>query len=119
MRRMVIKGSEWHRGGSANNMDSRPRLLTPKGKRCCVGIHARLCGIPDDHIRDVSWPTGMDPKHITRCYVPWLGEQKQWYDLLNAPSINDRPGLTDEERIAKLRPIFAKIGVTIVWRPDL
>ena len=114
MKRMVIKGSEWHRGGIIRMGDS-PALLTKGGKRCCVGIHGRLCNIPDDHIKDVGWPDMMTKEHVTECYSPWVANE----ELFRASTINDHSDTTDEQKIAKLRPIFAEIGVSIVWRPDL
>ena len=115
MQRMVIKGSEWHRGGDSANSES-VALLTASGRRCCVGIHGRLCGIPDAHLMEVTWPSKMEHGTITECYQYWLAQD---YTLGSASDINDAPNTTDEEKITALRPIFAEIGVSIVWRPDL
>ncbi len=120
MKRMTIKGSEWHRGGRSN--EEGACLLTKSGLRCCVGIHARLCGMEDDHIRGVSWPKTMPIELFTNCFRPWLAERfAESSDpyIGNAAQINDDEYTTDEEKIEALRPIFRQLDVTIVWRPDL
>ena len=118
MKRMVIKGSEWHRGGKPQ-MGSLARLLTRNGSRCCIGIHARLCGIPDDHIAGIGQPEDMDPKHVVACYRSWIRTSDDSDICGDAMSINDDNMTSDEKKIAALRPIFAEIGVSIVWRPEL
>ena len=118
MKRMVIKGSEWHRGGKYQ-MGDAPALLTAFGRRCCIGIHARVCGIPDDHIQGVSQPESMKQKHVVKCYRPWIRTSDDSDICGDAMSINDDDMTSDEKKIALLRPIFAEIGVSIVWRPEL
>lgn len=118
MQRMVIKGSEWHRGGK-DRMGDFSRLLTSGGRRCCIGIHARLCGIPDDHIRSFCQPESMDPRHVVKCYRPWIRTDHESDVAGDAMAINDAFTTTDANKIAALRPIFHEIGVSIVWRPDL
>ena len=118
MKRMVIKGSEWHRGGKSR-MGSGPLLLTDDGLRCCIGIHARVCRIPDDHIQGLSQPESMHQKHVVKCYRPWIRTNDDSDICGDAMGINDDKKTTDEEKIALLRPIFAEIGVSIVWRPEL
>ena len=124
MQRMIIRGSEWHRGGKSQ-MGCESLLLTDGGFRCCIGIHARVCGIPDEFIAGVGQPESMDPEHVVECYLPWIrsGEQNmrtEESDIAgDAMDINDAPDTDDAEKITALRPIFAEIGVSIVWRPDL
>ncbi len=124
MQRMVIKGSEWHRGGKFNNGGEGSRLLTSSGKRCCLGIHGRHCKIPDDRLRGATYPSSLIGV-IPKCYRPWVGETYHTAFNINslmgsqAAVINDNAKTTDKEKIAALRPIFRRIGVIIVWRPDL
>ena len=128
MKRMVIKSSEWHRGGNVNECEFSA-LLTPEGMRCCIGIHGRLCGIPDAHILSCVDVSSMQEDDITECYKPWLGTYGDIINCHNATAnsaiannamlINDAGNTTDEQKITALRPIFAEIGVSIVWRPDL
>ena len=125
MKRMVIKGSEWHRGGS-KKMRHGARLLTDKGKLCCLGIHARLCGVPDSVLLDECEPDDLSWNEIPDCYLPWVdGDSDE--DMIpsnnaladEAVVINDKTLMSDRSRIAALRPIFHEIGVSIVWRPEL
>ena len=121
MKRMVIKGSEWHRG---RKTEWGPvELLTQHGRRCCIGIHARLCGIPDNHVKGYQAAMAMHPEDVTKCYSPWVKTGKYGLDNSeladDAMPINDNADTTDAEKIAALRPIFAEIGVSIVWRPEL
>ena len=119
MQRMVIKGSEWHRGNKVREW-GLSLLLTPEGRRCCIGIHARLCGIPDDDILECGDVEAMESEDLTECYLPWVDDESENSPMaINAMGINDDKMTTDEQKIAALRPIFAEIDVDIVWRPEL
>lgn len=120
MKRMVIKGSEWRRGGIVNErMHGPTMLLNEQGKRCCVGIHGRLLGIPDEELLNLGWPKtdGSVYDHMWNEQVE--GDSIMSQDEVGAASINDNANITDEVRIDQLRPIFRRRGVIIVWRPDL
>lgn len=115
MKRVVIKSSEWARGGEQANY-----LLGVDGSRCCLGIDAKAYGISDDLLYGEWVPN--DLNGIQSC-IPWVSA---WESLDTgvplsdkAIAINDSEGLTDEERVAKLRPIFRAAGRILVWRPDL
>lgn len=123
MKRMVIKGSEWHRGsGDAG------KLLDPdSGRRCCIGIHAKMCEVPDSILAHETVPSGVCQRRST---VP-DGWREPWTEgspggvctntpvAVKAMGINDDSSLSDDERIEWLRPLFRELGVIIVWRPDL
>lgn len=106
VRRMVIKASEWARGDQSMNC-----LLGTHGQRCCLGIYARLLHIPDDVIRGHDRPDNPN--------VAWPKQHEMSSNVIEeAVTINDY-GSLDEEKIHRLRPLFAELGVSIVWRPDL
>lgn len=122
MKRMVIKGSEWGRGKSGG------LLLDPSsGRRCCIGIHAKMCGVADkliarrgapEHVwYDIGDPEASD---LSDWGDLWL-EERGFNNVTceDAIALNDDCAMSDDERIEKLRPLFREIGVIIVWRPDL
>ena len=124
MKRMVIKGSEWHRGSKMEFGDAG--LLNKEGRMCCLGIHGRLCGVSDELLLVATYPENLVWGDIPECYQPWVAGafQRDRFPVasrrgIHAVGINDEVETTDAEKIAKLRPIFAEIGVSIVWRPDL
>ena len=122
MKRMVIKGSEWQRGPNT----SGNKLLSEDNTRCCVGIHARLCGIPDKDILDIGAihsVNGYNNYH-KKWAGPWMVEVEDngvMEELVTmAYGGNDSEDFEDDEqRIEFLRPVFRQLGITIVWRPDL
>lgn len=127
MQRMVIKGSEWNRAGTTLGM-GMSSLLNEKGSRCCIGIHARICGVPDTKIMDQRSVVSMfeegDGPSLPSCYKVWVdkpddGSESDTEIAALAMTINDYILTTDAEKIAMLRPIFRDIGITIVWRPNL
>ena len=125
MKEMVIKGSEWLRGGTGENLGASV-LLAKEGRRCCIGIHARLCGIPDADILEIGAVTSMFKHQVTECFQPWVEFDKVNPDCpddsvigASAMRINDDPKTNDEEKIEQLRPIFKGLGIEIVWEPEL
>lgn len=125
MQRMVIKGSEWNRGGSGAKMSY---LLGSDRDRCCIGIHGRICGVPDPMLLDqpsvvTMYEDGGDVD-LPECYRVWVNYEDGFIErdsdiAQKAMTINDAIFTSDEEKIALLRPIFRSIGITIVWRPTL
>ena len=122
--RLVIKGSEWGRGVLSNSE------LYDGERFCCLGIHARACGVGPDDMYGLGLPGHLLDEEIE---VPepyraaWIPDGASPHDIVDgssgaawdAANINDDTAISDEERIAKLRPLFREVGVTIVWRPDL
>ena len=123
MKEMVIKGSVWNRADKGPYYV--PYLLNDKGMRCCIGIHAEFCGIPDDLVLDRGMPHTIPDEFITECYMPWVDPAGNSHaslpseSALQATKINDDYGINDEQKIEELRPIFEEIGVEIVWEPEL
>jgi len=121
MLEVVIKGSEWRRGGNTNDGDDKwgdTALLNSKGLMCCLGIDWLACGGHKDDIYMVGDP--MEIAVLQMGYEVWLGGELEGNSALaeDAMDINDRTGLTDDERIERLWPIFEEAGRTIVWKPN-
>lgn len=131
----VIKRSEWLRGEGAINSYL---LREEDGKRCCVGIYARACGVPDDHLAGQSWP--MSPSQAKDCAntrigwaepKPWVLPEGHWllerlHDLTegftNLSNINDaRMDNTDfatfreDDRERLVAKVFARHGITVTF----
>lgn len=124
---LVIRSSEWFRGKGGKSS----ALLTYEETYCCLGLDARRCGIPDDLLRGIGEPGELRVfddddeqgsevilKDVPKEYAHWLDTPDCSMDVHNAIRANDSPMTSDEEKIAELRPIFAKHGITIEWRPS-
>ena len=105
--RMILRSSEWARGGGPDSAS----LLDASGKRCCLGVAARCFGVRLGDIENCPIP------HFTERSIyqsAWGGNEGQ----REIATINDSPGLTDEQRLEILRPLFAAEGIEIDWRPN-
>lgn len=136
MKTLVIRSSEWARGKIKRYDDPHQVhtnwLFDPyRNKSCCLGIHAFQCGISKAELRMEATPDELSVSAIKMATdFPWAQiavyeEFNEEYVITNcsreinvAMKINDDRDLTDDERIAQLRPVFAKHGWEIEWRPD-
>ena len=111
--RMVIKSSEWGRGEGKG-------FLHADGRFCCLGLHARACGIEVKDFDGQGIPSDIAPERVNVCYAnAWLDFGISNDAAQAAWRINDTAATGDSEKIEELRPIFRSKGVTIIWRPDL
>ena len=62
----VVRRSEWFRGRMMQTTRMPSSLLTPNGKRCCLGFTAAQCGIPDAKLEGLLYPY-----YLTR--APYIG----------------------------------------------
>ena len=130
---LIIRASEWSRGHTSSLLETtNTPKYRKKGTMCCIGLDARRCGIPDIELAGIGGPDSLDGelhKLFPDYFARWLSEKKGMSPAcVNAISVNDeRPGneawltykfQSDDERIEKLRPIFAQFGITIDWRPN-
>ena len=139
---LVIKGSEWRRGGDRDLTKNgylpqgETFLLNGQGLRCCVGILGRARGVPDADMLANAVPGHIvkgnsDPSDTGRQFAAdWLQWQEEWEeewedknrppetDPARAFSQNDNKRLSDAAIIASLEPIFNRIGYTLDWRPN-
>ncbi len=118
---LVIRSSEWARGGRVT------RLANGDGTFCCLGLDAldRGASVASLMVCDTSRALVSTHKEDTP-----RGYAEDWTELVNrklyvqnsdarsAVALNDDESLDDDERIEALRPIFAKHGITLDWRPN-
>lgn len=129
---LVIRDSEWLRGTKVNNTNNpvmSALYSQEKDQFCCLGLHGRACGLSKNDMAEVGEPADLDPKQFyLRVSVPstypWItpvSDDAEYFVQLDdaelAMNINDEWRTTDEEKIAALRPLFAKHGWDIDWRP--
>lgn len=107
----TIKRSEWLRGEG----NSVSRLLRSTDlKRCCVGIYARACGIPDPAIIDMGWPN-VGSERINGGFR-WRVPETHWLaQLNNLAGVNDDEGSSSGARESTIAAIFAKHGITVTF----
>lgn len=119
MRTLIIKSSEWLRGGGDSYLFNGRRY-------CCLGLDARACGVADTLLELVAAPDVLDYNLITGegPLQHWVTTPGSTRTAENTPSCveamraNDLQSIDDEERIALLRPIFAREGIELDWRPN-
>lgn len=125
MRKLVIKSSEWLRGNSFNSC-----LCNENGKKCCIGIMLSQLGLTNDQLMPDGHPIGM-PSLLFEYDCPAVPEGAEWllsrwlsdaYDCTLAININDKQYAEewqgDDDRINELRPVFARNGWEVEWRPN-
>jgi hypothetical protein len=98
--KFIVDRRRWYRGQRGD----LSRLLTSHGTRCCIGFVAQQCGIEDSRI--LGRPTVED-----------AGPDSRWPIWMRVPAkveaaylANDSVNLTDGEREAALKAIFAEHG---------
>lgn len=106
----VIKRSEWLRGEGA----IESALLRPRdGKRCCVGIYARACGVGDNAIANFFWPGDRDCES-NMC--GWVLPGSHWLHQVDGlVTANDSIYLDESEREHHIARIFADHGITVTF----
>jgi hypothetical protein len=141
MKKLILKNSEWLRGrglgtlivteDSADNSEREDGALGFQkchiGKRCCLGIAARLFGVPDEALsftdvhgkrRGFGFPDTLLAEHGW----PVKDYSLEQYGTLKSQgaigTINDDTLMSDEERVARLRPLFLDNGIEIEYRAD-
>lgn len=115
---LVIKGSEWLRGSRLKSG------LRVGDQFCCMGLDARRVGVPVERI-DGGFPTAIydvsPPEYRARWVrpinIPGETRHGNTGDAVDAACANDNLTTTDDQKIEALRPIFAKHGIAIDWRP--
>lgn len=123
---IVIRASEWLRGIPGDG-----ELRTKDGRMCCLGIDAVACGVNPALLVGKTMPRNLASRHAATQYkrdwsrpapIETLSVVKEWDNDKSlgdvAAYINDDSGINDEERIARLRPVFAAARREIEWRPN-
>jgi hypothetical protein len=114
--KFVVDRKTWFRG--TGGIDQGSALLRVDGTRCCIGFVAQQCGIPDsDILNRTAVRVESKPMDSVQCDERW----PKWFeyghnnDLATAYHTNDTLGISEFDREAKLREIFAKHGDEIVF----
>jgi hypothetical protein len=126
----TIERSKWYRGqGSALS-----RLRLRNGMMCCVGFRCRAAGIPELSYTDKSTIRNLFTlypglsREQEKSLSPEYFKDNSFFDESRSSggkyvvtiigeiySLNDSTGMSDEEREAKLKAEFAKLGDTAVF----
>lgn len=126
MRQLVISESKWYRGKG----DIASRLCRiSDGMMCCLGFEAIANGLKPENIMNISFPSDIGSnRDEPEGYIPAaLPDSMKW--LLEDPTadhqsfertiggVNDDISISDDERKATLRPLFAHGNVELVFVP--
>lgn len=106
----TVDRQTWHRG------EKYSRLLTPVGKRCCLGFVGKQRGYSDNELYGLAAPSSLDDYSK---WPKWFFEQEEVFgvteynmtdDVNICISINDTLNTTDEFKEVQLKEIFALHG---------
>lgn len=112
MNTLVIDKNRWYRGHGSDVS----RLLRNDGQMCCLGFWCKMHGAEDEDILGRFYPPGArmlpngsfsDEPNSDEWFIEEDSGERASIDGTIA-FINDCPDIDDEERIAKLRPLFRK-----------
>jgi hypothetical protein len=116
---VVIRASRWWRATKRRREGAKS--LTNGRLDCCLASDGRAFGVTTKDMRGAVNPCELDSavSHKAREWEErWTATPASKMD--NAISINDDPSTTDDQKIEKLRPIFAALTPprVIDWRPN-
>jgi hypothetical protein len=124
MQNLVLPNSQWQRGKKQENYLLHPR----NSKQCCIGIDGSAAEISEKLLIGEKEPIEIYDK-IKAKKIQTTKEQEKYFDRWtynggnsrdaeNAMAINDSTLIaSDLERIERLRPIFARHGINLVFDP--
>lgn len=118
METLVIKSSEWLRGKESSEAATKANsALNFNNRFCCLGLEAVRLKVEPDNLVGCNTPSEISSLLPNGCWMlsDSCSDSDDAGDCIN---LNDDQNTTDEEKIAALRPIFAKNGVEIDWRPN-
>lgn len=118
LKELVLDRETWLRGDYDKSV-----LRDADGRMCCLGFLGLACGVspdkmlyvpmPDDMLLDdysIPWPEGL---LFERDGGGWRNSK-----LCNQiTTINDEAGVSDDERVAQLQPLFEKLGYRLTVKP--
>lgn len=106
----TISRKEWLRGeGSEKSF-----LLADDGRRCCVGIYANKCGIPDKQLLNFSYVD--NHLVIGAPELKWLwGDEYETAEARELYETNDEMFTPESEREQKITELFAQQGIKVTF----
>jgi hypothetical protein len=131
MKTLTIDRSKWRTGGDfdpSSPRDSHPKVKThghtaliskKTGYMCCLGFYCKdISGISSDVLLGHGTPNDIGETYYEKISeLLYLNEENGFYDnnifTDEAISINDNPGISDEEREEKIKEHFKKIDVNV------
>ena len=91
-------------------------LLNPEGNKCCLGFISEQSGVEPVNMRGVLSPFFVETKWL-RVKSGVTNSPGNEMDIIAAAiSINDESSLTLKERVERLRALFKKHGVKLVFK---
>lgn len=109
----VVKRNNWARGG----VNGTSRLLNRFNNMCCLGFVCNQLGIPKRDLKGVGSPLYLSDKWDIPYLINDYKNNAFGYDFLSYPAmnINDNPVISDKEREKKLKRLFNKHNLDIVF----
>jgi hypothetical protein len=105
--KFIVDRTKWYRGQGF----AQSRLLTPDGKRCCIGFVGQQVGCTDQELLNkdtVARLYGIAyERNVVGLFPAWMQNHDK---LQNAYAINDNSEISDGLREAQLKEEFAKNG---------
>ena len=124
--KFIVDRQTWMRGRSTWDGDSCESMLHNwQGRRCCLGFYLKAVGFTDDEMRcGLPHELVVDPEDAD-LMPDWLVDvdpadmgATDTYDCDRIVEVNDSRTLTDTEREAALKNLFAAQGIEVVFTDD-
>lgn len=113
MKTLVIDKSQWYRGMIESSMLRRPS----DGKMCCLGFYALSCGLSKDAITTRRAPSEVDSWDTNLIKVTPSGTRINSSLCCRLMRYNDDDsGISDAVRQKRLRILFKRLGVKVVFK---
>ena len=113
---VIVTRRRWLRG------NEQGLLRNKSHKMCCLGFACMQSGVPAKDLVGHGAPEDIANNHsyvVNGLVYKNNNDSKYWYDHENwvndAVAINDRMWLSDKDREAKLKKLFAKGGVKLIF----
>lgn len=116
MKEFVIDRAKWRCGGTNGHGKGEVNLLNKEGYMCCLGMTCKQSGISNKELLGTQDPSDISNKYIK--YFTMLSNGISFNTKLSnkAIEINDDDLLTDEEREQKLKSLFSKWKIKLVFK---
>lgn len=115
-RKLVIDRARWFRGKGAD--DSR-LLRSCDGRMCCLGIYLEACGVPSDALENTPYPSTYRLRPFIPAEAQWLlardSRNPTSSDAIDLATTNDRTSIKARTREERIRAMFAKHDVEVVF----